>query len=293
MIVTELYQGQGLGNQLFCYVTTRCLALRNGYDFGIMGREKFKAKDFMSLDFGCFVSGGLTPIEGKKPVKLPKGIDNYYVEEERIHPIYKCDVREVDHQLLNVADSTKIDGCMQAEEYFHDYKKDIRTWLQVANESSCFEYSNDDTCIINFRGGEYLKIKDAFLRPKYWKDAVENIKCRFGAKIRFVVVTDDIKNAKLFFPQFEVIHRDIATDYSIIHNAKYAIISNSTFAFWPIWTSLKNEFVIAPMYWGRHNISDGFWSLGYNCYSGWHYQDRDGDLYTYEDCQKALQKQRP
>ena len=35
MIVTELYNGQGLGNQLFSYVMTRVLALDKGYDFGI------------------------------------------------------------------------------------------------------------------------------------------------------------------------------------------------------------------------------------------------------------------
>ena len=37
MLATEFLHGQGLGNQLFCYVTTRMLAHRLGYDFGIKG----------------------------------------------------------------------------------------------------------------------------------------------------------------------------------------------------------------------------------------------------------------
>ena len=35
MIVTEIYKGQGLGNQLWCYITTRVMAKDKGYNFGI------------------------------------------------------------------------------------------------------------------------------------------------------------------------------------------------------------------------------------------------------------------
>ena len=38
IIATELLKGQGLGNQLFCYVTTRALAFDKGYDFCILNR---------------------------------------------------------------------------------------------------------------------------------------------------------------------------------------------------------------------------------------------------------------
>ena len=31
MVGTELLKGQGLGNQLFCYVTTRCIAMKDVY----------------------------------------------------------------------------------------------------------------------------------------------------------------------------------------------------------------------------------------------------------------------
>jgi hypothetical protein len=65
MIITELYHGQGLGNQLFAYVTTRMLAHKLGFDFGIIGKENFgdsrvntKGFYFMDLDFGKDVVGG-------------------------------------------------------------------------------------------------------------------------------------------------------------------------------------------------------------------------------------------
>ena len=58
MIVTELYNGQGLGNQLWSYVVTRTLALDRSLDFGIMSPEKFKGKAFLDIDFGKEVKGG-------------------------------------------------------------------------------------------------------------------------------------------------------------------------------------------------------------------------------------------
>ena len=59
MLATEFLHGQGMGNQLFCYVTTRMLAHRLGYDFGIKGlksagdsRVNQKGFYFMDLDYG-------------------------------------------------------------------------------------------------------------------------------------------------------------------------------------------------------------------------------------------------
>ena len=52
MIITELCDGQGLGNQLWSYVFIRTLALDRGLEFGIMNPEKFKGKNFITLDYG-------------------------------------------------------------------------------------------------------------------------------------------------------------------------------------------------------------------------------------------------
>ena len=59
MIGTELLSGQGLGNQLFCYITTRCIAIDNGLPFSILGSEMVAnnmhsscGMYFMDLDYG-------------------------------------------------------------------------------------------------------------------------------------------------------------------------------------------------------------------------------------------------
>ena len=282
MIVTEIYNGQGFGNQLFCYVTTRALAIKNGYEFGIMNPDKFKCLEFMDLDYGNEVTGGLGP-EGGPPQKLPNTIDNYYVEKVKRHPKNNCDIREFDESLFNVSDNTKIDGVMQSEEYFYHVKDEVKEWLKVKEEKECYEFSEENICIINLRGGEYIGNKELYLNKSYWVNSMNKM-LEINDNIKFIVITDDVEAAKLMFPNLEVYHFDVGKDYSIIKNAYYLILSNSSFAFFPVWTSDKLKFLIAPKYWARHNISDGFWSCGYNLYRGWNWMDRKGRLFTYTKC---------
>ena len=50
MIATEILKGQGLGNQLFCYIVTRCVALDRNLSFGIkdtgwIGDKRYNQND--------------------------------------------------------------------------------------------------------------------------------------------------------------------------------------------------------------------------------------------------------
>lgn len=288
LLVTEMYKGQGLGNQLMCYVTTRVIAEDKGYDFGIMNPENFKGLVFFNLDFGKKIIGGRGP-EGGPPKVLPKDTYNYYNETSIIHPINGADIRLYDEKLADIYPNTKIDGLMQDEKYFEHRKVDIKKWLAVKKEYDCFDYSNENICVINFRGGEYVRHKDLYLTQKYWNDAVNNM-LKVNRNLNFVVITDDTKEAKMFFPNYEVFHFNIGKDYSIIKNAHYLILSNSSFGWFPAWLSDTLKYCIAPKYWARHNVSDGYWSLGQNITKGWMYQDRDGNLSDYDICLKEFEE---
>lgn len=281
MIVTEIYNGQGLGNQLACYVTTRVVALDKGYKFGVINPQKFKCLDFMDLDFGEQVIGGSGP-EGGPPITLPEGIDKYYKERYIIHS-NGSNITIDDPALELVEDNTKLDGLFQSENRIWHRKEEIKNWLKVKEEKDCFDFCNEDVCIINFRGGEYKYVPEFFLHKKYWENAISKMKT-INSNFRFIVITDDVFTAKQFFPTFEVYHFSIGKDYSIIKNAKYLILSNSSFPYFATLTSETIKYIIAPKYWGRHNISDGYWSLGYNIFRNHNYLDRGGNLFTYQEC---------
>lgn len=289
MIVTEFYKGQGLGNQLACYITTRTIALDKGFEFGVMHPERFKGRDFFeNIDYGCEVTSGEGP-EGGPPIILPNGIKHYYREKECKDPQSRSDVRWYDPDLINIADGTKVDGLLQGEQYFLHRRNEIKYWLKVKSEYDCYNYADKNTCVINFRGGEYSRVPEFFLIKSYWNNAIKKM-LEINRFFRFIVITDDVLTAKKFFPNYAVFHFSIGKDFSVIKNAHYLILSNSSFGWFPAWLNENLKFCIAPKYWARHNHSDGYWSLGYNITSGWHYLDRNGTLFDYEECLTELQE---
>ena len=147
MIVTELYNGQGLGNQLWCYVVARVIADKKGYEFGIQSKHKFKGYEFIKMDFGKDVIGGSGP-EGGPPQSLPNGIETYYKELTIIIP-NGAYISKLDQKLLDIEDNTKIDGIMQSYDYIKDYKEKILSWIQIENNSNV--KVDDDVCLINVR----------------------------------------------------------------------------------------------------------------------------------------------
>jgi hypothetical protein len=265
MIAGIFYKGSGLGNQLFRYVFTRCLALDRGFEFGMQNPENFKGASFIKLDMGQSV--------GK--------LANIYIEP-RINHTDGTDIRTYDFEgVSKITDDTLLDGEFQGEKYFIHRKDEIREWLKVETLSL-----EENLCILNFRGGEYVGGQDLFLAKKYWQYAIENM-LKVRKDMKFYVVTDDIKTAKEFFPNFGISH-NLKDDYSKIQSAYYLVLSNSSFALFPAWLNQKARLIICPKYWARHNVSDGYWSCEYNIVNGWMYQDRNGSLHDYESCQKYL-----
>lgn len=290
MIGTELLVGQGLGNQLFCYVTTRCIAMDNGLPFSILGSETVAnnihsncGMYFMDLDYGV-------------PSVKEDYSRVYYEKEDRLfignsdHDLtHGCYVTGTDELLLHPKDGTLLYGNMQDEIYYLRHKEEIRQWLKVKEEYDCMEYSRDNLCILHLRCSDYLDCPELYLRRKYWKDGIRNMK-KINPNMEFMIITNDIKEATKLLPGIPAFNFDLAKDYSIIKNAKYLLLSNSSFAYFPAFTSTTVKYILAPKYWARHNVSDGYWASEQNIYEGWHYQDRKGRVFSSEECRQELRR---
>lgn len=290
VVATELLKGQGLGNQLFCYVTTRALAYDKGYDFSILNREILannihsnKGMYFMDIDCGLdMTKDDFSEIYHEKEDRIYLGNSIHDIE-------HGCYITGVDEKLLHLSESTLLYGNMQDEAYFRKYKKEIKDWLRVRPEYDSMEYSRDNLCVINIRGGEYTSNPELFLSRSYWLKAMKLMKQQ-RADMEFMVVTDDVAAAKRVLPEVPAYHFDLAGDYTTIKNAQYLILSNSTFAFFPAFTSETAKLIIAPKYWARHNVSDGYWASEQNIYEEFLYMDKNGKLFTASECREELAK---
>lgn len=289
MITTEFYHGQGLGNQLFVYITTRAIALDKGLDFGYTGLENFGDRRyndqglyFMDLDLG-------------KQVDKDQIINYYRENEVRIKTnsshhdaTIGCDIRLIDKDLIGIPDNCKIDGIMQGEDYFYHRKKEIIQWMKLKPEHDCKDFVSDDICVINFR--DYKGNNELYLNREYWVRAIYHM-LKINPNMQFLVITENPDAAKEMLPELadNVFHFDVGKDYAIIKNARWLILSNSSFAYFPAFTNEGAGLIIAPKYWARHNVSDGYWSCGYNLYRDFTYMDRSGNLQSYDECLREFE----
>lgn len=182
-------------------------------------------------------------------------------------------------------------GNLQSEEYFRAHREEVRAWLRVKQEFESDEFTADDLCILNLRGGEYRDKEELFLRRRYWLDAMAAMR-RDNASMRFMTVTDDVAAARALLPEIPAFHFTPEKDYVTLKNARYLILSNSSFAFFPAYTSDTVRRVIAPKYWARHNVSDGYWASEQNIYDAFEYLDREGKLWTVGECRRELAQYR-
>ena len=281
-------QDSGLGNQLFFYITTRCIAMDKGYGFSVLDPEHFANNMhsdcglyFMDLDYGM-------------PSKKEDYQRIFYEKEDRLfvgnskhdltHGAY---ITGTDQALFEVEDNTLLHGNFQAEDYFISHKEDIKKWLAVKPEYDCMEYSRDNLCIMHLRCSDYLDAAELYLNRKYWIHGMKHMR-KINPDMEFMIITNDVNEAAKLLPGIPAYNFDLAKDYSIIKNARYLLLANSSFAYFPAFTSDTVQYILAPKYWARHNVSDGYWASEQNIYAGWHYMDRKGRVFTDRECKDEL-----
>lgn len=250
MIIGILHKGSGAGDQLFSYIATRVRAADLGVDFGFVGKEFFKCKDFMSVEWG-------------EKVDIP-----YHIEEMTGRliplndwPIYDINKPYFDPEFNFIPDGSVINGYgAQSEQYWGHRLDEISEWLKV--EPLKVE---DEKQIWNIRGGEYRGVPNLFLPKEYWKLASDD---RLSAEIH----TDDPSLAAEWFPQIPHI-QDISLNWRSLRYAKYAVISNSAFAIIPrLLKHLEDPeaVTIAPRKWAGRN-KDQEWVRPMNYYKKFTY----------------------
>jgi len=292
LIITELYDGQGFGNQLWAYAVAKAIANEHKSEFAILSANRFKLRNTLALDWGK------TPIHlnRTKPTRR-KRTARFRVYHEQVcrHPIDGMDISEYDSNLMKLTRNWRIEGNFQSEKYILDVKNELMQDFRILRQTPF----KKNVCIINLRGGEYKKYPSLFLKQEYYLNAMRYIKS-ISPFVEFEIVTDDVDLAKKYFPSITIRSRILSMDYSLeqkiiddfssIQNAEFLILSNSSFSWWGAWTNQNYNCVVAPKYWARHNIGDGFWSMGDSLTNGWHWLDNRGDLFSTDECESELVK---
>lgn len=211
-----------LGNNLFQYATVRSVAEKNGYEFALTGN---------GIDTGVM---GLFDLD-------------YGVISQS--PAYAFHDNHCYNPLVwEIPDFTLMTGYYQSEKYFDEAK--VRQWFTPK-----FSVDSDPAvCYIHFRGGDYnIPPWNSYQLPNsYYQEAMDRMRL-INENLRFVVVTDDIYEAVIRFPDLDIISNAKEHDFVLLYQAKYLIISNSSYSWWTAWLNTDN-IVIAPQGWNLYNI---------------------------------------
>ena len=191
--------------------------------------------------------------------------------------------------------------------YISESRDKILKWLTYDDKYKIDKYSDEDICVIQLRGGDYTT-GHSMLPPDYYHMAMDHMRDN-NPNIKFVIVTDDPNTAQRMIPNTPIVGSassneldldqkfiswyeykagTLSKEYSILNTAKYAKITASTFAFWPVWLNDQFENVIAPMYWFDWSRSDCWWSPkdGIVNDERWSCLDKDNGLYESNTCIK-------
>lgn len=299
MIASKI--GGNLGNHMWHYSICRVVGETLNLDWGvdkipIQGSDYYNGANqmyFMNVDFG-------------KPIE---NIENYYFdynsksfnEARRFHRYNGQDYwfNEYDPSVFNIKDNTLIQIISQSEDFLIDKKPEIIKWFEI-NETYRQKYNeilqemdivlDENLCVINFRGGEYKSVPNLILRREYWRDSINHM-LSINKDMKFLVITDDPQCASSFMPfNIRCIHVDIGFDFYVVNQAKYVILSNSSFGWWAGWLNTNSQLTIAPKYWIAHNVSNGFWSLKDTYTRCFKHMDRDGKLFDYDECRTEAEE---
>jgi hypothetical protein len=259
----SIYLNGRLGNQLFQYIKIRIEADIHKCNFYIpsSSEESISLYSDCSRKFSRYfelpVDGNPHYWTGSNLFQIDYGINDGVLNKI----INECE--------MSIADGSFLCGFYQTDYNFsnkQDFVKDILKFnSEIETQSSFFvkKYPTEEFCYIHFRGGDYKKINNWYLPKKYYDDAIEYVRMKFKIK-KFIVITDDHKEAKSVFPDLEVLSNTQELDFYLIHKSKYTIIPNSSFSWWAAWLKDYNYVTVAPKGWFNYKSGGDFEPVGIN-----------------------------
>ena len=228
-----------LGNNMYQYAYIKTMSDKLKYDFMII-------EDSMSgATFNQF--NDIFPhLEFNKSYNKPDNIFNQLISEDI--PSY-----EIDQKFVNILDGTLTRGHLQNHNWFNI--DSVKEWFRIyLDDNQLIEYNEimtsynpNEYCYINFRGSDFLTNPTWNTNPEFYKEAQ-----KFIPNKKFLVITDDIYNAKLHINADKYICPNYKIALKLLTKANNLIIPGwTTFAWWGAYLS-NAEKIIQPDVFGKY-----------------------------------------
>ena len=275
MILIDLKDGQGLGNQLWLLATGINLSLKKSRKLVIRNIHEFKYKKILSDQFYFFIEPfSIEHIDINWKVFSPMGFE-YKEVKSSIH--FEESDKFLD--LLDMYEYIEIDGNYQSISLIPKPEILVK-YFNLNCDNYNEEIDFDNTCFINIRGGAYLGVfKSPCVKINYIYNCIQIFKNQYP-DMEFKIITDDYKFSKVILPEFKILYGSIAQDFLNLYFAKFLILSNSSFAFFPTYLSKNKKLILAPFKWAASNDfkNNTTWLSPCNFNRGFLFVNNDGKV---------------
>jgi hypothetical protein len=276
MIVVKLKGG--LGNQLFQYAAGKSLATKLNADLyldltdlripsnGEWTQREFEL-DVFSITAKIADEELLNPfIAASKRNRIVRLFNSL-----RTCNVYADNLKGFSNKFFEQKNNTLLNGYWQSEKYFRAIEKELRTDLQLKNPldeknleflTQLTERSDEVNVSIHVRRGDFITNVGAnayhgSCGTDYYKNAIDVLKSKVDAPIKFVCFSDDMDwvkgNLELGSNVAYVdwnFGKNSFKDMYLMCQCNHHIIANSSFSWWGAWLNpSKEKIVVAPKKW--------------------------------------------
>lgn len=248
----------GLGNQMFQYACGRALSLKNSERLSLIRTER-------GTDINRPFS--LTNFNIKAEVSPAQKVPLFSRWKERLKQKITGDFHvSYDPKIMELKGAVYLDGYFQSENYFKNYKNEIREDFTLrepwsGNKAVLAEIiRNDQNAVsLHVRRGDYLTHPDfgGIVTKEYYLKAITHIK-QHVPDAQFYIFSDDIEwcQNELGLPNnITFVSNPELKDYEemlLMSLCKHHIIANSSFSWWGAWLNPRIEkHVVAPTRWSN------------------------------------------
>jgi virulence-associated protein VapD len=267
MIIAVLKDG--LGNQLFQYAASRCLAEKRRVKLKLDVSE-FKRNTLRDYSLHHFnITAGITSDYQHLLVRIRYAMKRQFAKLglSGKNIIYQQNGLHFDEQFFKLGNWSCIEGYWQSEKYFTDIAPIIRNEFVLKNKP---DYINSkyldkiqtvNSVCLHVRRGDYVSVQEVNMihgvcSLQYYADAIAYID-KHVDNPHFFVFSDDMAwsraNLKMGGRVVEYIdhnQQNAVEDLRLMSACKHNIIANSSFSWWGAWLNKNpDKIIVAPFKW--------------------------------------------
>ena len=263
MIVGDIFSN--LGNQLFIYAATKCIALDLGHEY----RYRVVVPSFARSD------GGLDEFrhEYSSRFEAAFNIDS----QERIEEIPADVTTDWEWDMLpesnynpavyQVEDNTRLHGYFQSPRYFDHHREAVLTWFAPRPATADWAARRRQAilnqagasilCGVHVRRGADYKLWNLMLGVEYYQRAMQRVSAEFGTERIAIVVFSDVPREARRIPGLAaaaVSEGSVTEDLCLMTVCDALVVANSTLSWWGGWLGDQDRLIVRPSVWP---LSDG------------------------------------